>query len=215
MEFIFPSYSKAERLADALVHCIGVPLGLGAAGMLLVRACGHGAAEIIVVAVYAAGLVGMLCASASYQLCPAGLLKERLRRLDRAMIFVMIAGTYTPVSVTVLYGRFGLMLCLLLWCLAAAGIFLTLRFPRRYERVSLALYLGMGWMLLVLIRYCFALLGPHVLALIIAGGIAYTIGVVIQASEIKFHNPVWHALILVAASLHYAAISLQLTGAVF
>jgi len=213
--FTFPSYTRAERIADAVVHCIGVPLGLVAAVILLFRVAPHGALALEVTAVYAAGLAGMLGSSAAYQLSPAGLVKERLRRLDRAMIFVMIAGTYTPISVTVLYGRFGDQLCLLLWVLAAIGIFLTLRYPRRFERAMMGLYLAMGWMLLVLIRYCFSLLAPGVLALILAGGVAYTVGAAVQGTRLKFHNPVWHGLILLAAALQYAAISLQLTGGIF
>jgi hemolysin III len=200
-KLFFPDYSRLERITDAVVHCIGVPLGLAAAALLVVRGMGLGPLGLFVVAVYAAGLVGMLTASALYQLCPKGVVKERLRRLDRAMIFVMIAGTYTPISVMVLYRGFGVQLCLLLWALAAVGIFMTLRYPRRFERAMLGLYLGMGWMLLVLIHYAFTLLAPNV-------------GAVIQTTRLKFHNPVWHTLILVAAALQYAAISLQLTGAV-
>jgi hemolysin III len=161
------------------------------------------------------GLIGMLGSSAAYQLSPPGRRKEKLRRLDRAMIFVMIAGTYTPVSANVLYGRGGLILCAVLWALAAAGIFVTLRFPRRFERMILGLYLAMGWMLLVLIHYCFTLLRAEVMALILLGGGAYTVGAVIQSfPAIKFHNPIWHGLILVAASCQYVAIGLQLLGAV-
>jgi hemolysin III len=211
----FPSYSTAERAADAAVHAVGLPLGLVAAIVLLLRAVAHGGLVTAVVAVYAAGLVGMLGASAAYQLCPHCLLKERLRRLDRAMIFAMIAGTYTPLSVIVLYGRHGLVLCLLLWGLAAIGVFVTLRYPRRFERLLLVLYLAMGWMLLALIRDCFALLSPAVMALILAGGVVYSVGAVLQGTRLKFNNPLWHLLILVAAALHYAAISLQLTGGVF
>lgn len=213
--FSFPAYSKAERRLDAVVHCIGVPLGLVAAVVLLLRAASHGVVTITGIAIYAAGLIGMLSASASYQLWPHGLVKERLRRLDRAMIFVMIAGTYTPVSITVLYGRFGVLLCVVLWAMAAVGIFMTLRYPRRFERAMMGLYLAMGWMLLVLLHDCFALLRPDVLALIISGGVAYTAGAVIQGTRLKFHNPIWHMLILVAAALQYGAISLQLTGGVF
>jgi len=211
----FPAYSKAERVADAAVHCLGVPLGLAAAAWLVLRARGIGEVGLAGVVIYALGLVGMLGASAAYQLCPPGLLKERLRRLDRAMIFVMIAGTYTPVSTTVLYGKFGIVLCALLWAMAGLGIFLTLRYPRRFERALMGLYLAMGWMLLILIHYCFMLLAPGVLALILAGGVAYTIGAAVQSTRLKFHNPIWHLLILVAASLQYAAIGLQLTGKIF
>lgn len=212
---VFPSYSKAERILDALVHSIGVPLGFVAAIWLVQRALGHDGLTRFVVVIYAAGLVGMLWASAAYQLTPPGRAKELLRRLDRAMIFVMIAGTYTPISATVLYGRHGVWLCVLLWSLAGIGIFLTLRFPRRFERATFGLYMAMGWMLLLLIRDCFVLLPGQILALIVGGGIAYTIGAIVQSTRLKFHNPLWHVLVLLAAALQYAAISLQLTGGVF
>jgi hemolysin III len=208
----FPDYTKAERMADRAVHIIGVPLGVMAAGFLLAHAVAWGGLPIILsIGLYVFGLIGMLGASAAYQVSPSGLLKERLRRLDRAMIFVMIAGTYTPISANVLYGSGGVLLCAIQWGLALLGIFITLRFPRRFERIMLGLYMAMGWMLLVLIHYCFSLLRPDVLLLIVAGGLAYTVGAVIHThGKMKFHNPVWHILVLVAAGLQYAAIYLQL-----
>jgi hemolysin III len=213
---VFPEYSPAELLADRLVHAAGVPAGLVAGAVLLARGIAHGGPTLVAtIAIYVGGLVGMLGASAAYQLSPPGLRKEILRRLDRAMIFIMIAGTYTPLAANVLYGRGGLWLCALQWGLAAAGIFVTLRYPRRFENALLALYLGMGWLVLVLVHDCFARLSAPALALIFIGGAAYTLGAVIQALERpKFHNPLWHGLILVAAACHYAAISLQLTGGV-
>jgi hemolysin III len=216
MHLVFPTYTKAERIADRTIHYIGVPLGIAAAICLLVRAAGQGSVLLMLsTAIYAAGLVGMLASSAAYQLAKPGLLKEYLRRLDRAMIFVMIAGTYTPFSTDVLYGKGGLWLCGVLWTLAAAGIFLSLKYPRRFERTLMALYLAMGWMMLVSIRECFLLMSSLVFGLVVAGGILYTIGAVVQGLEkLKFHNPIWHALILVAAALQYAAVSLALTGGV-
>jgi hemolysin III len=211
----FPSYSAAERAADAAIHAVGVPLGLIAAIALVERATAFGGLTTAAIALYAAGIIGMLGASAAYQLCPDGRLKEHLRRLDRAMIFVMIAGTYTPISLVALYGRHGLVLCLLLWSLAALGIFVTLRYPWRFERALLGLYLAMGWMLLVLLQECMVTLHGEVLALIVGGGVVYTAGVMLQTFPVKFHNPVWHLLVLVAGSMHYVAISLQLTGGIF
>jgi hemolysin III len=214
--FEFHDYSAAELAADRVVHIIGVPLGVAAGAVMLVQAVLHGGPLLVAaVAIYVFGLIGMLASSAAYQLTPPGRRKEILRRLDRAMIFVMIAGTYTPISANVLYGRGGVVLCAVQWALAALGIFVTLRFPRRFERLLLVLYLAMGWVLLVLIRYCFALLQFDVMALIFAGGVAYSVGaVIVSVPRIKFHNPIWHSLILVAASCQYAAIGLQLLGVV-
>ncbi len=211
-ETYFPSYTRWERLADAAIHAAGVPLGIVAGGLLLARS---GPDILIPVSIYVFGLVFMLSASAAYQLAQPSRLKEWLRRIDRCAIFVMIAGTYTPISVTTLSVNFGFGLCALQWGLAAAGIALTLKFPRKYERAMLGLYFLMGWLLIVLIRYAWAELAPNVLALIVAGGLAYTVGAFLQRSRMKFHNPVWHFLVLLAASLQYAAIALQLTGTIF
>jgi hemolysin III len=205
----------AERAADAAIHAVGVPLGLIAAIALIERATAFGALNIFAITLYAAGIVGMLCASAAYQLWPDGRLKEHLRRLDRSMIFVMIAGTYTPISLVALYGRHGLVLCLLVWSLAALGIFVTMRYPRRFERALLGLYLAMGWMLLAVLQDCVARLHGGVLALIVGGGVVYTAGVMLQLFPVKFNNPLWHLLVLIAGAMQYVAISLQLTGGVF
>jgi hemolysin III len=203
-KFTFPNYTAAERAADRVIHIIGVPLCITAAILLLYRTASFGSAPVVAsVAIYAFGLAGMVTASAAYQLSAPGLAKERLRRVDRAMIFVMIAG------------EGGAWLCAILWGLAAIGIFLSLFFPRRFERALMAVYLIMGWMLLALIRDCFAVLSAPIVALLVAGGIVYTVGAVVQAqTRLKYHNPIWHGLILCAASLHYAAISLKLTGGV-
>jgi hemolysin III len=215
-KFTFPNYTAAERAADRVIHIIGVPLCITAAILLLYRTASFGSAPVVAsVAIYAFGLAGMVTASAAYQLSAPGLAKERLRRVDRAMIFVMIAGTYTPFSVNVFRGEGGAWLCAILWGLAAIGIFLSLFFPRRFERALMAVYLIMGWMLLALIRDCFAVLSAPIVTLLVAGGIVYTVGAVVQAqTRLKYHNPIWHGLILCAASLHYAAISLKLTGGV-
>jgi hemolysin III len=211
----FPSYTAAERAADRVIHCIGVPLSIAAAAVLLYRSLGMSAAVIVPITVYLFGLVGMVGASAAYQLSAPGIAKERLRRLDRAMIFVMIAGTYTPFSINAFRGEGGIWLCVLLWALAAIGVFFSTVYPRRFERVLLAVYLIMGWMLLAMLRECYTALPHLIFALIVAGGIIYTVGVIIQSQpRIKFHNPIWHALILCAASLHYVAISLKLTGGI-
>jgi hemolysin III len=204
-----------EFWADAAVHAAGVPLGMLAALNIVARAAAHGPIMSAVVFIYAAGLVGMLAASAAYQMAPAGWLKERLRRVDKAMIFVMIAGTYTPISCITLFGRHGVELDALLWAMAALGIYLTLRYPRRFEKALFGLYFAMSYMLLVLINETFHDLQPGVLALLITGGLTYTVGAAIRARRRSFHNPVWHLLVLLAAAQHYAAIALQLTGGVW
>jgi hemolysin III len=204
----FPQYTVAERRADALIHFLGL-IGAPLAVVWLFGQAGPSLApsRIAAAAVYAIGLVGMLYASAFYNLTRASRIKAVLRRLDHAMIFVMIAGSYTPISLTALPPSLGVPLCAGVWTLAVAGVTLKLRHPYRYERTSLFLCLAMGWSLLPLLPPLFAVLPTGILELIIGGGLLYTLGAFIHTRvTLPFHNAAWHAFVFVAAALHLVAI---------
>ena len=204
----FPSYSRAERALDKAVHLVGVPAGVIAASWLLAEVCRTASGALIAsMSVYAAGLIGMLVASAAYHLTQPGRAKEMLRRADHAMIFVMIAGSYTPFAINVLAPPGGVVLCAMIWMLAAIGITLNLALPHRFERVSLGLYLGMGWAILFMIRPLIERLPPESLGLLIGGGLVYSVGALIYTRHgLKYHTAIWHMLVLVAAGLHVSAL---------
>lgn len=151
----------------------------------------------------------MLAASAAYNLVPPGRVKARLRRLDHAMIFVAIAATYTPFTLEILQPPIGPATCALVWTVAAAGALLKLAFYHHVERLSLALYLGMGWLLVLVIRPLVDALPSPELALLLAGGLVYSAGALLHTygRRLKFHNAIWHAMVLAAAGLHCAAIA--------
>ncbi len=173
----FPSYTGAEYAADVAVHLVGLPAAILSTVWLLAHVWPDASVMHAVTAlVYGLGLIGMLAASAAYNLARPGRAKARLRRLDHAMIFVMIAGTYTPFVLNVLEPRLGLTVCGLVWALAVAGVGLKLGWYHRVERVSLALYLGMGWLLVLFIRPIIAGLSAELLALLLAGGVVYSLG---------------------------------------
>ena len=206
----FPIYTAAEVAADLVVHLVGLPAAAASVGWLIVSvwpvsSLGQAAAVLV----YGAGLIGMLAASAAYNLTRPGPAKAVLRRLDHAMIFVMIAGTYTPFLLTALAPGLGVPLCGLVWVLAMAGVGLKLGWYHRVERASLALYLGMGWLLLLVIRPIIAALPADVLALLLAGGVVYSLGALVHArcQRVRFHNAIWHAMVLAAAALHFAAVA--------
>ena len=207
----FPSYTAAETAADRIVHLIGVPAGIAAACWLVAHVGATGSATLTIsLLVYGCGLVGMLAVSAAYNLSRPGRRKELLRRADHAMIYAMIAGSYTPFAANVLRGRDGLLLGGAVWLLAAIGIGVKLVFPRRFEGLLLALYLGMGWLVLSLIRTLMTLLPREVFFLLVLGGVAYTFGALLHSlRRVRFHNVAWHVLVLVGAGLHVAAIALQ------
>jgi hemolysin III len=206
---LFPDYTIAERWVDAVVHVVGLVAASIAVIWLFVQAWPVITTERIVTgSIYSFGLLGMLSASALYNLARAGRLKSIFRRLDHAMIFVMIAGTYTPLSLTALRPGLGIPLCVTVWLLAAIGIGMKVMRKDLHERLSLVLYLGMGWLLVPVLPPLITALPTGVMALIVAGGLVYSAGSFIHTrTSWPFHNALWHAMVIVAAGLHMAAIA--------
>lgn len=205
----FPVYTRAERGMDTVLHLLGVPSATVAAIWLIVQGCLHGGGLLVSsLAIYAIGLVGMLVASAAYHLVRPSRAKELLRRADHAMIFVMIAGSYTPFALNALSRAGGAAVCAAMWAVATLGVVLKFALPRRYERVSLVLCLIMGWTVLALLPWLVQRLPGLSVELLIAGGLAYTVGAALYTRHHwRFHTVYWHALVLVGAGLHLGAVS--------
>jgi hemolysin III len=204
----FPIYSRGEYLADLAAHVFGLALGLVATIALLVEASHFGQPLLIVGAgLYGLGLVAMLSCSAAYNLCPPSPLKSWLRRLDHAAIFLMIAGTYTPLLLNRVGGDWGLGLLSFVWLVAFGGAYLKIMFPRRWEMYTIALYVGLGWSILIAINPLLRSVSFESLILIGAGGVIYSVGVIFHLwDRLPYQNAIWHWLVLAAASCHYIAI---------
>lgn len=206
----FPFYTVAEKAADRTIHLVGVPAAIGAAIWLIAKANSTSDLKLTVtLLVYGCALIATFAMSAAYNLSRPGDTKERLRRVDHAMIYVMIAASYTPFAVNVLPRHEGAWLCTGVWLMAAVGVGMKLIFPRRFERLSLLLYLGMGWSALSMINTFIALLPRSALLLLLLGGAAYTLGALIHSLQrVPFQNVVWHVMVLVGAGLHLAAVAI-------
>jgi hemolysin III len=205
---MFPQYTFRERVVDACIHAVGVAASLAAAAVLMIAAAkmlpGH---AVLPLGIYSAALVGMFGCSAAYNLAAQPRPKEVLRRLDHAAIFVMIAGTYTPLALVTMGGPWGVGLFTAVWAIAIIGIAIKLLMPRAFERTSVAIYLAQGWAALVSIEPLVSSLPRQSLLLLGIGGILYTVGVAFHLwRSLRYHNAIWHAFVLVAASLHYAAV---------
>ena len=205
---MFPTYSRRERVADALVHIAGVAFGIaGAAGLMLSAIGKSPARDIAGLAVYSAGLIAMFAASAVYNLVREPILKERLRRLDHAAIFLMIAGSYTPFALIKIGGETGFALLAAVWGIALIGIAVKLWFPRRLDGVSVALYLAQGWVIIFALGPLIESVPQRSVVLLLAGGCIYTAGVVFHLLErLPFHNAVWHVFVLGGAISQFLSI---------
>jgi hemolysin III len=199
-------YSRGERIADTAVHVLGVGAALAACAVLA-AAAPRSLGPRLALGLYATGLVAMLGCSALYNLAGAGARKALLRRLDHAAIFAMIAGTYTPVALLAIGGAWGWGLLAAVWGGAAGGAALKLLAPARFERASIAAYLLLGWAGLAALGPLLAALPARGLGMLAAGGLLYSLGVVVHLStRLPYHNVLWHALVLAAAACHYAVV---------
>jgi len=207
-------YSRAERVADAVLHVLGVSAALVAVPvMITLAAVWHGDVPTVgAAAVYGTSLVCMLLASALYHMLEVPSWKEILRRLDHAAIYVKIAGTYTPFAV-LLGGDHAVMILVGIWSAALVGVTLKVVAPGRFEWLTLGLYLAMGWAVVVVGQPIIAGLATASWVLIIVGGALYTVGVVFHLwDRLPFQNVIWHGHVLVASFVFYAAILIEVAA---
>ncbi|MFQ6756074.1 hemolysin III family protein [Cereibacter sphaeroides] len=205
-------YSRAERLSDAAVHVSGIAAALCGVPVLIALTVlwrGDGMA-VAGASIYGATLLLMILCSAVYHMVPHPDWTGLLRRLDHSAIYCKIAGTYS--AFTLISGQ-GLTLLAGIWAAALCGTALKLHSPEKYRWGALALYLGMGWAGVALGWPLFASLTGPVLALIAAGGLLYTVGVVFYLCErLPFHTTIWHLFVLTASVIFYAAVMIHVAG---
>jgi hemolysin III len=202
------NYDRAELIADGIVHGVGVFSGLIAATVLIVLAGVFASAyQIVTVSVYAAGLLAMLGFSAAYNLWPISRRKWLLRRFDHSAIYVLIAATYTPIFAELDDRLFALSLLAGVWGVALVGIILKLLRPGRFDRLSVGLYLAMGWSGVIAYHAGLSSLPRFAIWFILAGGLLYSFGIIFHTwQRLRFQNVIWHCFVLLGAACHYTAV---------
>ncbi|MEM9784762.1 MAG: hemolysin III family protein, partial [Pseudomonadota bacterium] len=194
------------------VHLTGLVVGAVAVPVLVMRAAGwHGASgALAAAAIYGASLIAMLGLSAAYNMVHRPGLKAVLRRFDHGAIYVKIAGTYTPFAVLA-GGSAKIMVLATIWSAAVAGLVLVIATPRGHYWMALALYLAMGWAALVIGGPMLAAMSTTGVLLIVIGGLLYTVGVIFHLwDRLPYQNAIWHAHVLVASMVFYAAVVLEM-----
>ncbi len=207
-------FSQGELVADGLVHAFAIVAAIvGIAVLIMLVLMRRGGLELSAVAVYGIGLLAMLGFSAAYNLVPPSSLKWILRRFDHSSIYLLIAGTYTPLLTQLSDPFWAWTLAAIIWVGAIAGIVLKVALPGRFDRLSIAIYLILGWVAVLAIKPLIDSLPVSTMVLLSIGGLFYSAGVIFYVwRTLKFNNAIWHGFVVVAAGCHYAAITLAMTS---
>jgi len=202
-------YSHGELVADGLVHVGAIVSGIvGMTTLFRLVAIRGGIAEGLSITVYAAGFFSMFGFSLAYNMTPPSPLKWLLRRFDHSSIYLMIAGTYTPLLYQLQNRTWAWTLAIVVWVGAIAGVVLEVALPGRFDRLSIAVYLLLGWVAAIAAKPLIDSLSTATLVLIAAGGLLYSAGIIFYFwHSLRFQNAIWHAFVAAAAACHYAAIA--------
>jgi hemolysin III len=203
-------YSVGEEIAHASTHGLGALLAIIGLVVLVARAAIYGDHwHIVASSIFGGTLVLMYTASTLYHAIPLTRAKRVLRVFDHSLIYFLIAGSYTPFALITLRGPWGWGLLAFVWTLALAGVVFKIFATGRFEKLSLAIYLLMGWAALVAIEPLVEAMHPGGLALLAAGGLTYTGGVAFYVwQRLRYHHAIWHLFVLAGSVLHYLAVYL-------
>lgn len=197
-----------EEIANSVSHGLTLVAALVATPILLVAVSPQSAANIVGAAVFAATMVLLYFTSTLYHALPQGRAKQVFMKLDHGAIYLFIAGSYTPFALGVMGGAWGWTLFGLVWAMAAIGITLKAFDRLSHPWLSTGLYLAMGWLVLIAAVPLVERVPSAGLTLLVAGGVAYTVGVVffMLDSRLRYAHAVWHAFVAAGTALHYFAV---------
>jgi hemolysin III len=200
--------SGAEKIADGVVHLIGIVAAISAGSILLALSFSSaGPGEYAAAVLYVAALLSVLSISFIYNMWPLTPAKWILRRFDHSMIYVLIAATYTPFLAQLPDQSSANLMLAALWIAAGAGIALKMLMPGRLDRLAIAFYLLTGWSGLAVAHPLVEALPETTMTLIVAGGVVYTAGVIFYIwRSLRFQSALWHLFVVIGAGLHCAAV---------
>ena len=201
-------HSLGEEIANSVTHGVGLALSVAALPVLVAKAFRQGdGLRVASVAVFGATLVALYAASTLYHSIPHPRARAVLRAVDHSAIYLLIAGTYTPFAMGALRDDGGTLLLAAVWTLALSGISCRTLLGPRFHRVSVALYVAMGWLVLFAIRPMIAHVATPGLVWLFAGGAAYTGGVAFYAwKRLPYGHMVWHLFVLAGSICHFFAV---------
>ena len=195
-------YSTLEEKWNVRTHAFGFAASIAGLVFLLVQASSP--LEKLASFIFGLSLCLLFLASTLYHSAINENRRQKLRIFDHAAIYVLIAGTYTPVCLIPLRDSIGLMMLVVIWSIAAAGILLKLFFTGKYDNISTIMYVAMGWVAVFGLNAILQTIETPQLLWLLAGGIAYTLGAIIYAIQrIPFNHAIFHVFVLIGSACHY------------
>lgn len=207
-----------EEKINTITHGIGVILGAVALTLLMIKSLSNDDSLQAVMSylIYGVSFILLFLASTVYHGVSKPALKKRLKMVDHCAIFILIAGTYTPFLLIALRTPFANYLMVFIWLTAAVGIILKLFFIDKLKKSSLAMYLIMGWLSVIVIYQLAGVMSMGGLVLLAVGGAIYTVGTIFYAIKaIPYSHAIWHLFVLGGAVCHFFAIYLYVVPTIF
>lgn len=203
--------SIREEIASALTHGLGAVFALAASAVLITLAAINGDGwQLFSSIVFGVALLLLYTASTLYHAIQHPVAKGRLKVFDHCAIYVLIAGTYTPFMLIGLRGPWGWGMFTAIWLLALAGVVFKLFFTGRFKTLSTAIYIAMGWLIVVAIKPMLAAIDLWTLGWLLAGGLSYTLGTYFYHREsIRYSHAIWHLFVIGGSVCHFVAVTAQ------
>ena len=201
-------YSPIEEKININSHAIGFILSVVALVLLVAHASMHGDVwHIVSFSIFGTSLIILYAASTFYHSAKKPELRKRLKIIDHASIYVLVAGTYTPFTLVTLNGKLGWLIFGISWGLALTGIILKLFFTGKYNLISTSMYVFMGWVIVFAIKPLINNLPSEGFLWLLAGGISYTLGAILYSiNKIKFNHAIFHMFVLTGSFCHFISV---------
>ncbi|MFP5430625.1 MAG: PAQR family membrane homeostasis protein TrhA [Gammaproteobacteria bacterium] len=202
-------YTLGEEIANAITHGLGTAAAIVALTLMIVKALpALSGWQMAGIAVYGGSMISLFLSSTLYHSLTHPPTKAVLKRFDHSMIYLLIAGTYTPFLMITLKSAMAQTLLVIIWALALGGVLFKIFFVHRFKRASLITYLAMGWLSLLVVYELYEALPSPAFNLLIAGGLSYTLGAAFYAAkQYRYTHAIWHLFVLGGAACHCVAIA--------
>lgn len=206
--------SYEEELVNAVLHGVGLGMAIAATGVLVVMANLYGELrQIVSYSIYGTTLIILYLASTLYHSFPHGKAKYVFRIIDHSAIYLLIAGTYTPITLATLDGTWPRTVFIIVWAIAVLGIALNIICFEKVQKISLVLYLVMGWLSILVIRDLIYNLPTASLIFLFIGGLSYTVGTIFYVKKkLKYNHAIWHIFVLGGSIFHFFTVFYNLLG---